>query len=113
MSRGDRSVRAPRHLSREARRWFNSVVEAYNLEPHHLKLLQVAAECWDRSQSARKAIDRDGETVQDRFGQLRAHPLLHAERDGRTGFMRALRELDLDYEPDGPRPPPLRSNRRD
>ena len=36
---------------------FDRVLEDYELHPHHLRLLQLAAECWDRSQDARAVID--------------------------------------------------------
>jgi phage terminase small subunit len=84
------------------------------LEPHHVKLLTVAAECWDRLLGAREAIDQHGTTYTDRFGSPRARPEVAIERDSRVAFARLLRELDLETEaaPASPRPPALRSNRR-
>jgi hypothetical protein len=32
----------PKHLSAEARQWWANVVEAFELEPHHLKVLRLA-----------------------------------------------------------------------
>jgi hypothetical protein len=51
---------APKHLRAPTRRWYRSVVTDYDLEPHHVRLLQAAAECWDRLRAARQAIERDG-----------------------------------------------------
>ena len=97
--------KAPRHLRAATRRWYLSVVSDYDLESHHLRLLQAAAEAWDRCQEARQALKRDGAYVQGRYG-LRAHPAVAVDRDSRLAFARLLRELDLDGEamPD-PRPP--------
>ena len=81
--------------------------ERYDLEEHHRRLLQLAAEAFDRTQEAREAISRDGTYVEGRYG-VRAHPAVAVERDSRTAFARLLRELDLDGEPHAdPRPPRL------
>lgn len=93
---------APRHLRAGTRRWYASVLEEYDLEPHHQRLLQAAAEVWDRLQEAREALRKDGTYVDGRYG-VRAHPAVAVERDSRIAFARLLRELDLDGEP-GPDP---------
>ena len=106
---------APKHLSTEAQRWWQSVVADFVLEPHHCKILQLAAEAWDRSQQARDAIAQHGTTFTDRFGQPHARPEVGIERDSRLGFARLIRELDLDVQEPTPgrsRPPALRSNSR-
>jgi phage terminase small subunit len=107
-------LRAPAHLRPTTREWWGDVVAEFDLEDHHLKLLTLAAEAWDRACQAREIIDRDGLTYTDRFEQPKARPEVGIERDSRIGFARLLRELDLDV--DGPseasRPPGLRSNRR-
>jgi phage terminase small subunit len=104
--------RPPAHLGPEARKWWTAVVTDYALEGHHLKLLQAAAECWERLQQARATIAEQGATFQDDRGNYRAHPSVAIERDARIGFARLVRELDLDVEPPAPgrRPPGLRSN---
>ncbi|MET4127165.1 P27 family phage terminase small subunit [Roseovarius sp. MBR-6] len=102
----------PSHLSPEAAQWWCEVVEAYALEPHHMKLLRLACESFDRCQQARAAIDRDGITV-PAGDSVKSHPAIAIERDSRLAFARILREMDLDTEPvQDRRPPALRSNRR-
>jgi P27 family predicted phage terminase small subunit len=91
------------------------VVRDYDLEPHHLRLLQAACEAWDRYQQARMALAEHGLTFTDEKGMVRARPEAAIERDARTAFARLVRELDLDVEPpseERSRPPALRSNRR-
>jgi phage terminase small subunit len=101
-----RSVRAPSHLEPATRSWWSSVVDGYVLEPHHVRLLTLAAEAWDRGQAARARVDADGITVNDRYGVPKAHPAIAIERDCRITFARLIRELDLDGEPlPDPRPP--------
>lgn len=107
--------RPPKHLSREAASWWRSVVGDYDLEPHHLKLLQAACETWDRLQQARLDIAAHGSlSVKTGDGGLKLHPAVTVERDARLAFARLVRELDLDggAPSEGPRPPELNSNRR-
>ena len=91
--------RAPKHLQPETRKWFSEVVHEWGLEPHHIRILTVACEAWDRCCQAREVIDRMGLIYLDRFKAPRARPEIGIERDSRLAFLRAVRELDLDVEP--------------
>ena len=59
-------------------------------------LLRTALEAHQRGRRCRERIDKDGEAVLDRFGTIKAHPLLAAERDARAGFLAAMKALALD-----------------
>ncbi len=96
---GPKSPKPPSHLSNASKRWWKEVVATYALEPHHLKLLQLAAESWDRCQQGRRAIGIEGPFVADRYGARAPHPAIRVERDSRQDFARLLRQLDLDSEP--------------
>ncbi len=100
-----RAPKAPAHLSAASRRWFGHVVAEFNLEPQHVRLLQLAAEAWDEGEEARKLLARAGLVVTDRFGQERAHPAVAIRRDSRIAFARLVRELALEDSPPGARPP--------
>ncbi|RYG96203.1 MAG: hypothetical protein EON58_12600 [Alphaproteobacteria bacterium] len=105
------TTKAPAHLRAATRRWFQGVLSDFDLEPHDIKLLTLAAEAWDRGQQAREIVDSEGLTFTDRFGQPKARPELAIERDSRIGFARLLRELALDIDlPDDTRPPGLHRN---
>ncbi len=107
----EKSAPPPKHLEPETRNWFAEIAASYELESPHLRLLQLAAEAWDRCQEARAQLAKDGITFQDRFGNIRPHPAAGIERDARTAFARLLRELNLDLDeapPEAPRPPPLK-----
>ena len=110
----ERMPSAPSHLNAPTKKWWKVVVAEYALLPHHLRLLQLAGESWDRGAAARKVLARKGLTFDDRFGAPRPRPEIAIERDSRTAFARLVRELDLDTEaPIEPhRPPSLRRNRR-
>jgi P27 family predicted phage terminase small subunit len=106
------TAKPPAHLSEEAREWWQSVTRDFDLEPHHLKLLQAACEAWDRMTLARQAVAKDGLTFTDSRGVIKAHPAVSIERDARTAFARLVRELDLDAGALAERrPPSLSSNR--
>lgn len=109
-----RRAAAPAHLAPSTAAWWVQVHEDYVLEPHHTRLLTLAGEAWDRTQTARTVLDREGLTYTDRFDAPRARPEVNIERDSRIAFARLVRELDLDLEPpaSGSRPPALASNRR-
>ena len=104
----------PKHLSKEAAAWWRSVVRDYDMEAHHLHLLEAACGAWDRMVQARKEIASRGITFAAANGDLKANPAVAIERDARVAFARLVRELDLDAEgpADRSRPPAIGSNRR-
>lgn len=102
-------MRAPTHLSKDGKGWFKKIATEYAIDDDAgLLLLQTAMESFDRMKAAAKRIDADGEAVEDRFGQIKPHPLLPAERDARAQMLSALKQLNLDIEPlrDAPGRPP-------
>jgi phage terminase small subunit len=105
----DQSKKAPVHLRPATAGWFEDVASTYQLEAHHLRLLTLAAEAWDRCVQAREALAEHGLTYTDRFDQPRARPEVAIERDSRIGFARLLRELALDVEPPADCRPPRRA----
>ena len=101
--------KAPGHLSKEARNWWEALMQEYELnEPAGRLLLQTAMEAHDRLKQAQKVIKKDGAVIKDRFEQQKPHPLLNVERDSRSQMIQALKALNLDIEPlrDGPGRPP-------
>jgi len=102
----------PKHLSKDARSWWRKVTGEYQMEDHHLRLLRLACEAWDRGQAAREALAVNGLTFTDRFGTPKPRPEVAVERDSRIAYARLLRELALDVSaPDDSRPPALTAGR--
>ena len=96
---------APKHLSTEARSWWDRLLAEYGISDDGGRLLlQTALESFDRMRGCQDAVTNDGVQVKDRFGQLKPHPLLATERDARAQMLAALKALNLDVEPlrDGP-----------
>jgi len=97
--------KAPRSLSREAKRWWNRLQNEYLIEDEAGKLiLETALLSFDRMREAQVILETEGMTILDRFGQKKAHPLCAVERDARSGMLQYLKALNLDVEPlrDGP-----------
>ena len=92
------TLKAPPHLRETTQTWWLAVVGDFQLEEHHVRMLTLAAEAWDRAEQARELLLAEGITYQDRFGSPRKHPAVSIEESARIAFARMLRELDLDAE---------------
>jgi P27 family predicted phage terminase small subunit len=105
--------KSPQHLSSATAAWWRNVVRTWTLEEHHIRVLTLAAEAYDRAVEAQRLLLQDGLCIAGREGGLRPHPAVGIRRDAEISFARLLRELDLDVDPPGGsiRPPGLRSNR--
>ena len=107
----DGKLTPPKYLRPTTRKWWRSVVTEWDLDEHHVRLLTLTCEAWDRGQEARQTLRRAGTYFKDRFGKPKQHPAVAVERDSRVAFARLLRELDLDTQPppESSRPPRARS----
>ena len=94
----------PKHLSAEARKQWQTIVDAFELEDAGLMILESALEAFDRMRQAQAIIADEGIVITDRFGQKKQHPATLVERDARGQMARLLQQLNLDLEPlrDGP-----------
>ena len=100
-----KSSSTPKNLSSEAKALWRSLVAEYGIDDAGGRaILQAGLEAFNRMRDAQAQIKHDGITTVDRFGQVKAHPLLAAERDARAAFLHALRNLNLDLEPLHDRP---------
>lgn len=88
--------RPPAHLSRQAKRWWRSVLDAYDLEPHHLAILTAAAEALDRKEEARLMIAADGIVLRLADGSSTPHPAVQVEDLSAMRFAHLVREIGLD-----------------
>ncbi len=100
----------PSHLSAQSKDFFKWILSEYDLENHHLRLLRLACEAWDRGQEARKVIKDEGLTFNDRYGQPKPRPEVQIENQCRICFARLMREMQLDIEPPAARPPRIGGN---
>jgi P27 family predicted phage terminase small subunit len=109
----DDTIKAPSHLSAESKAFFDYVTREYQgFDRHHIKLLTLACEAWDRAVQARKGPESHGITFVDRHGSRKPSPEIAIEKDSRIAFARLIREIGLDLAEPGSRPPALPANRR-
>jgi P27 family predicted phage terminase small subunit len=88
---------APRHLEAPERNlWAKIVAEHQFDDAASQAILRTALEAHQRMRRCRELVDDAGETVLDRFNQVKPHPLLPTERDARAAFLQAMRALNLD-----------------
>jgi len=87
----------PDHLRPPEADLWNRLVATYSLsDVAAMSLLQTAMDSHARARQAREQIDAQGMTTTDRWGQIKPHPLLAAERDARAAYLVAMRALNLD-----------------
>lgn len=104
-----RNCEPPKHFTREAKSLWRRLVNDYEIEDEGgLVLVGIACQAHARAHEARLQIERDGITLEDRFGQAKAHPAFSVERDSLSLMVRTIRALAL--EPDD-EPSTLRGQR--
>lgn len=109
-------LHVPSHLSEGARNWIDAIREDRDWTLSQWRLVQLAAEAWDRSQTARRTLAREGMTLviwaHDESGEryatsAKAHPAVPIVRDNAQLFAKLLGQLGLDREvvPEAPAVP--------
>ncbi|HEV3330625.1 MAG TPA: P27 family phage terminase small subunit [Bryobacteraceae bacterium] len=97
------STKAPKRLSAEAKRWWNAIVEEYEVSDSAGRLLlENALTAFDEMRKAQAIIAEEGQVVEDRFKQKRQHPATLVLRDSRNLMLRSLKQLNLDIAPGSP-----------
>jgi hypothetical protein len=87
-------------FSNEGQNLFKKLVHEYQIEDAGgLAILRTAIDAFDRMKKAKAQIDVEGMAIKDKWGQLKAHPLCAVERDSRSQFLAALKQLNFDIEP--------------
>jgi phage terminase small subunit len=96
--------RPPAGLGREARKLWRDTLRDFELQSHHLAVLEQACRALDVIAEAEAAIARDGAFLPGRFG-VRSHPVAAVRDRNRVLFSRCLREVGLDIAEQPSRPP--------
>ena len=93
-------TRVPAHIKGPERLLWKKILAEYAIsDSAGLKILQVALEAYARARKAREVIEKEGMTIKDRFDQVKAHPLITVERDARSQFLLAMKQLNLSIIP--------------
>ena len=88
----------PDGLGAEATSLWNAISRDYELGAHHAVLLTQALKALDRALMAEEALAEHGQTLEDRFGQVRVRPEVKVANDSTALFTRIMVALDLDAE---------------
>jgi P27 family predicted phage terminase small subunit len=88
--------RAPAHLGKVGRAFFERIVASWTLSEEGLELLAVAAEARDRMRTADELLKRDGLVMKSKRGSVSAHPAARIRRDAESTFLQALRQIGLE-----------------
>ena len=90
-------------LSKEAKKLRKDIVSAYFFrDAASFAVLDTACQAYDLMREAKEQIDKDGLTVQGDRGGVKAHPLLRVVAGARTSFLSAIKQLELDPNPEEP-----------
>lgn len=87
-------TRAASGLRKAGRALWRAVLADYALSAAELRVLDHACQAADRAAEAKAEVDRDGVTVEGRYGP-RIHPAAAVERDARAAVLRALKDLGV------------------
>jgi len=102
-----KAIPVPTYLCKSGRAFFEKIYGEFELEEHHIRILELAADCLDRIEKARKILRREGQFIHDRFHQIKEHPGAKALRDDKMVFAKLMRELGLDITISDSKPPGL------
>ena len=92
-------------LSKEASKLKSAITKDYLIDDDAgISILQTGLEAFDLMHRAQAVVDTEGLTVKGDRGGTKAHPLLAVVRDARAQFLLALKQLNLDIEPQHDRP---------
>jgi P27 family predicted phage terminase small subunit len=97
--RTDSRPAPPGHLGAKSKRLWRSILDRYGLEDDELATLTLALEAWDIAQTARRKINRDGQMIEDRFGQIKPHPAIQIHRDSLASWSRLLTQIGIPSDP--------------
>jgi P27 family predicted phage terminase small subunit len=99
------SPKPPNDLSLEAKKGWKATRADYGIiDDTGLTYLTTGWRFFDRLREAQETIRKEGATVTDRCGQVRAHPAITIERDAAASMIRAFKALNLDVLPNFDKP---------
>ena len=101
MAPANAKLEPPAHLSDEARRIWERIVEENAIDGAAEPQLRILVESWERREQARAAMREKGPVIIDRFGVEKVSPWAAIERDSTLIIQRAFRLLGFDQEPRG------------
>lgn len=93
-------ARAPKELRPRGRKFWNSVLQQFELDADELELLRETCRTLDDLDALKRAVDAAGSMVKGSEGQDRLHPAYGEMRSARLVLARLLKQLDLPEDMD-------------
>lgn len=91
---------APAGLSTDSKRLWRELQETWVLtDAASRDILTIGLRARDALIQAEVEVKKSGQTVQDRWGQVKSHPLLATARDLRSQILAAYKLLGLNLDP--------------
>ena len=97
-----------RYLKKAGRELWRSIAKGWQLNKHHLTILQSLCETVDKKNQAEMELRAGKLTYRNRHGEFRPNPLVAIIRDCNTTIARLIRELNLSEQAADNRPPGLK-----
>ncbi len=92
-------MKIPNNLSIEAKNGWKELESCFELEEGLYIVLKVMFEAYDRLQQARREIKKRGLIIKHpKTGFERENPALKIEKEARSGFLQAWRQLGIDID---------------
>jgi phage terminase small subunit len=89
--------KAPAGLSAPARKLWAEIQAGFSIcDPAGLAILGEALRSFERSEQARRDVEKHGVSTRDKYGQTRVNPAANIERDSRAAFLSGLKALRVD-----------------
>jgi hypothetical protein len=83
-------------LSNKAQTFFKNFVSEFEMDESSLEVLTRVCESQDRADEAAAGLKKNGSlTTLDRFGCVKAHPLVQVERMARAAIVDGLKALGV------------------
>jgi len=93
-------IRFKKTVRKEAKKEAKALIDEYGIsDSGGLHYIKTFTDAFTTELNAMDIVEVDGLTFQDRFGQVKAHPLCSVIRDARSQKLAALKALNLDLEP--------------
>jgi len=83
----------------EAKRLWREIHAKFTLEADQCEVLRTACDALARLYQARDVLNNEGLTFQSPSGQIRSHPANAIEKQSRVGFLQAIKQLGIDWDP--------------
>jgi P27 family predicted phage terminase small subunit len=91
----------PRKLKKIGKDHWKEIVSAYDFQNDvgSLKILENGCRAWQKADELETIIDANGNSCADKFGQIKAHPLLPLYRDFLAQHTACMKILGVHQEP--------------